>query len=101
MWLGDRSLAAEMTSDDLAQVCEDNPTINTASGPVDVTEACPILADYNDTGLLDSPGGWLFNIWWQQRRRRHVLEHPLRRQRAADDAEHAQPEQPGDDRGAR
>ncbi|HET6830853.1 MAG TPA: penicillin acylase family protein [Solirubrobacterales bacterium] len=66
MWLADRSLAAELTSDSLAQVCTDNPTIATPSGNVDVTEACPILAAYNDTGLLDSPGGWLFNIWWQE-----------------------------------
>lgn len=60
MWLGDRSLGAELTSGALAQLCNDNPTID----GVDVTEACPILAAYNDTGLLDSPGGWLFNVWW-------------------------------------
>jgi acyl-homoserine-lactone acylase len=65
MWLGDRSLGAELTSDALAEICIDNPTISTPSGNVDVTEACPILTDYNDTGLLDSPGGWLFNIWWR------------------------------------
>ncbi|KAA0275198.1 MAG: acylase [Acidobacteria bacterium] len=61
MWLGDRSLGAELTSDALAQICADNPTID----GVDVTEACPILAAYDDTGKLDSPGGWLFNIWWR------------------------------------
>jgi acyl-homoserine-lactone acylase len=66
MWLGDRSLAAEMAADSLAQICQDNPTISTPSGNVDVTEACPVLADYNQTGLLASPGGWLFNIWWQE-----------------------------------
>ncbi|MEZ5157151.1 MAG: penicillin acylase family protein [Solirubrobacterales bacterium] len=66
MWLGDRSLGAELTSDDLAQICEDNPMIATGSGNVDVSEACPILAGYGDTGLLDSPGGWLFNTWWQK-----------------------------------
>jgi acyl-homoserine-lactone acylase len=65
MWLGDRSLGAELTSDALAEVCTDNPTIVTGSGSVDVTEACPILAAYNNTGKLDSPGGWLFNTWWQ------------------------------------
>jgi len=62
MWLGDRSLGAELTSDALAQICDDNPTID----GVDVTEACPIIAAYDDTGKLDSPGGWLFNIWWQK-----------------------------------
>jgi acyl-homoserine-lactone acylase len=61
MWLGDRSLGAEMTSDSLAQICNDNPMID----GVNVTEACPIIAAYDDTGLLDSPGGWLFYIWWQ------------------------------------
>ncbi len=66
MWLGDRSLGAELTGDGLAQICADNPTIATPSGNVDVTEACPILAGYNDTGLLDSPGGWLFNVWWRE-----------------------------------
>jgi acyl-homoserine-lactone acylase len=64
MWLGDRSLDAELEADALAQICDDNPTIATSAGNVDVTEACPILAAYNKTGLLDSPGGWLFNIWW-------------------------------------
>jgi acyl-homoserine-lactone acylase len=64
MWLGDRSLGAEMTSDALAEICADNPTIMTGSGTVDVTEACPILSAYNDTGKLDSPGGWLFYNWW-------------------------------------
>ena len=64
MWLADRSLGAEMEVDALAQICDDNPTITTPSGNVDVTEACPILHDYNKTGLLDSPGGWLFNTWW-------------------------------------
>jgi len=61
MWLGDRSLAAELTSDSLAQLCYANPSI----GGVDVTEACPIIDAYDDTGKLDSPGGWLFNVWWQ------------------------------------
>jgi len=65
MWLGDRSLGAEMTSDALTQICVDNPTISTPSGDVDVTEACPVLDAYDDTGKLDSPGGWLFNIWWK------------------------------------
>jgi acyl-homoserine-lactone acylase len=62
MWLGDRSLGAELTREGLVNICEDNPTI----GGVDVTEACPILDEYDETGLLDSPGGWLFNIWWQK-----------------------------------
>ncbi|MFN8113253.1 MAG: penicillin acylase family protein [Solirubrobacterales bacterium] len=62
MWLGDRSLGAERTRQGLVNICEDNPTI----GGVDVTEACPILDEYDETGLLDSPGGWLFNIWWQK-----------------------------------
>ena len=65
MWLGDRSLGAELTSDGLAQMCEANPLVTTPGGDVDVSEACPILAAYNDTGKLDSPGGWLFYIWWQ------------------------------------
>ena len=63
MWLGDRSLGAELEADALAEVCDANPTITTSSGNVDVTEACPILHAYNQTGLLDSPGGWLFNVW--------------------------------------
>jgi acyl-homoserine-lactone acylase len=63
MWLGDRSLGAELEADALAEICDANPTIATSAGNVDVTEACPILHDYNKTGLLDSPGGWLFNVW--------------------------------------
>lgn len=61
MWLADRSLGAELTSDGLAQLCRANPVI----GGVDVTEACPIIDAYDDSGRLDSPGGWLFNVWWQ------------------------------------
>lgn len=61
MWLADRSLGAELTSDGLAEICRSNPVI----GGVDVTEACPIIEAYNDSARLDSPGGWLFNVWWQ------------------------------------
>ncbi len=65
MWLGDRSEAAELAAGDLAEVCADNPEIAIGGGKVvDVSEACPILAAYNQTGKLDSPGGWLFNVWY-------------------------------------
>jgi len=64
MWLGDRSYAAEQEADALADICDANPSIATSGGPVDVTEACPILDAYNKTGKLDSPGGWLFYTWW-------------------------------------
>lgn len=61
MWLADRSLGAELTNDGLGQICRANPVID----GVDVTEACPIIEAYDDSGRLNSPGGWLFNVWWQ------------------------------------
>ena len=64
MWFGDRSLGAELTSDALGQICRANPTILGGVG-LDVSEACPIIENYNNTGELDPPGGWLFHVWWQ------------------------------------
>jgi acyl-homoserine-lactone acylase len=67
MWLGDRSLAAELAKDALHQICVDNPRIDIGGGTtVNVTKACPIIAAYNETGKLHSPGGWLFNLWWSE-----------------------------------
>jgi acyl-homoserine-lactone acylase len=60
MWENDRSYLAELVSDQLAELCSANPVIYLPEGPVDVSEACPVLAAYDNTGNLDSKGAWLF-----------------------------------------
>jgi acyl-homoserine-lactone acylase len=60
MWENDRSYLAELVSDQLAALCRANPTVNLPQGSVDVSEACPVLSNYDNTGNLDSKGAWLF-----------------------------------------
>ena len=60
MWENDRSYLAELVSDQLAALCRANPVIDLPQGPVDVSEACPVLSSYDNTGNLDSKGAWLF-----------------------------------------
>jgi acyl-homoserine-lactone acylase len=60
MWENDRSYLAELVSRQLAALCRANPVINLPQGPVDVSEACPVLSSYDNTGNLDSKGAWLF-----------------------------------------
>ncbi len=55
-----RVLGAELTRDDLVAYCQANPTLNGSSGPVDVSGACPVLAAWDLTYNLDSPGAILF-----------------------------------------
>jgi acyl-homoserine-lactone acylase len=55
-----RQYAGELWRDQLVQMCNANPTVITRSGPVDVREACPVLASWDLHDDLDSPGAILF-----------------------------------------
>ena len=55
-----RQYAGELWRDALVQMCEANPTLMGSSGPVDVSEACPILAAWDLHEDLDSSGAILF-----------------------------------------
>ncbi|MBK5233318.1 MAG: penicillin acylase family protein [Thermoleophilia bacterium] len=53
---------AEMIQDPLVAYCNEHPVIDPGDGigPVDVSEACPILAAWNLRDDLDAPGAVLF-----------------------------------------
>ena len=61
MWESDTNYLAQLVSKQLAALCRANPTVAlSGGGSVDISEACPILDAYDDTGNLDSRGAWLF-----------------------------------------
>jgi acyl-homoserine-lactone acylase len=61
MWEGDTNYLAQLVSKPLAALCRAHPTVSlSGGGTVDISEACPILDAFDDTGNLDSPGAWLF-----------------------------------------
>jgi acyl-homoserine-lactone acylase len=56
-----RQYAGELFRDDLVDFCEQHPTLLDSSGnPVDVSEACPVLAAWDLHDDLDSNGAILF-----------------------------------------
>ncbi len=55
-----RVLSAELARDSLVALCQTNSTLVGSSGPVDVSEACPILAAWDEKFDLDSPGAVLW-----------------------------------------
>jgi acyl-homoserine-lactone acylase len=64
MWQNDRNHGAELTAKPLAAACSSNPQVTLIDASiVDISEACPVLASYGQTGNLDDPGAWLFNEW--------------------------------------
>jgi acyl-homoserine-lactone acylase len=71
---GNRQYAAELWRDQLVQVCQSAPGGQLAGtgGPVNVTEACPILASWDLKENLDSEGAILF-----RRFATHALGSPL------------------------
>lgn len=58
--LNARQYLGELWVDDLVSMCESLPGAMGSSGPVDVAEACPILAAWDRTDNLDSRGALLF-----------------------------------------
>ncbi len=60
-WQNNRNHLAQLVSKQLAQLCRDNRSVTLEDGTVvDVSEACPILDAFDQTGNLDSKGAWLF-----------------------------------------
>jgi acyl-homoserine-lactone acylase len=55
-----RQYAAELWRDELVAFCEATPVMVGSSGPVDVSEACPVLENWNRRDDLDAPGAILF-----------------------------------------
>jgi acyl-homoserine-lactone acylase len=55
-----RQMLAELWVDDLVAQCRAQGRMPGSSGPVDVSQACDVLAKYDRTDNLDSPGAVLF-----------------------------------------
>jgi acyl-homoserine-lactone acylase len=55
-----RQYAGELWRDDLANFCESKPVMQGSSGPVNVSEACPVLRRWDLHDNLDSNGAILF-----------------------------------------
>jgi acyl-homoserine-lactone acylase len=55
-----RQYAGELWRDELAAFCEATPVMTGSSGPVDVSEACPVLRAWDLHDDLDSRGAILF-----------------------------------------
>ena len=67
MWENDRNYAAELTAKQLAAACAASPSVTRTDGStVDIAAACPVLANYGQTGNLDDPGAWLFIEWFRR-----------------------------------
>ncbi len=60
MWMSGRSYLGEMWGPDLAALCAASPIGLGSSGLVNISEACPILADWDHSVDLDAPGALLF-----------------------------------------
>jgi acyl-homoserine-lactone acylase len=54
-----RQYAGELWRDDLVKMCQSSPTAPSANGPVDVTAACPVFANWDLHDNLDSKGAVL------------------------------------------
>jgi acyl-homoserine-lactone acylase len=64
LWQRADSLAGVLIKDQLADLCQANPTVVVDGQPVDVSGACPVLRNWDAKGTLDSRGAWLFQVWW-------------------------------------
>lgn len=61
LWENDKNYLAELINSQLATLCAANPSVTIPDGrTVDISEACPVLQNYDMTGNLDSAGAWLF-----------------------------------------
>jgi acyl-homoserine-lactone acylase len=58
-----RHYGGELFAAELAAYCKANPTLQGSSGPVNVSEACPVLERWDRTDNLDSQGAVLFRRW--------------------------------------
>jgi acyl-homoserine-lactone acylase len=60
MVFANRQYAGELWRDELADFCEAKPVMTGSNGPVDVSEACPVLRAWDLHDNLDSNGAILF-----------------------------------------
>ena len=61
-----RNMFGELWAEDLARLCETLGSFPSTSGaPVDVSEACPVIASWQQTNNLDDPGALLFSRFSQ------------------------------------
>jgi acyl-homoserine-lactone acylase len=58
--LGNQHLAGQLLRDDLVDLCEDNPTVDVDGDLVDISAACPVLANWDLAANLNSRGAHLF-----------------------------------------
>jgi acyl-homoserine-lactone acylase len=65
LWQRDDSEAGRLVADQLAALCDANPTVMVDGQPVDVRAACPVFRNWDTRGRLDSKGAWLFEVWWR------------------------------------
>ena len=65
LWERDDSEAGRLVKDQLATLCQANPSIAVDGQPVDVRAACPVFRAWDATARLDSKGAWLFGVWWR------------------------------------
>ena len=66
-WTKFRSLPAERALPGLREICENAVTEDGGIiNGVDVSGACPVLADYGATATLGDKGGWLFQEWFER-----------------------------------
>jgi acyl-homoserine-lactone acylase len=61
-----RQYAGELLRDELVQTCRSSPTMLGSSGPVDVSEACDVLAAWDLHENVDSRGALLFRRFGQR-----------------------------------
>jgi len=64
--LSNRSLTAELLKAELVARCEGSPTVMLDGNRVDLTEACRVLANWNNRLDIDSRGAVLFREWLGQ-----------------------------------
>src|SRR4029079_14678010 len=66
MVFNDRQYAGELWRDAAVQMCRATPVMTGSKGPVDVSEACDVLARWNVRDDLDSRGALLFRRFAQR-----------------------------------
>ena len=96
----DRLYGAELLRDQLVAFCTANPMLTGSGGPVDVSEACPVLDAYDEKVNLDSAGAVLFRRFMSQLGVAAVHD-PVRRRRPDQHPGRARHLRPGGRRGAR
>ena len=58
--LSNQHFAGQVLRDDLVTLCENNPVVDADGSPVDISAACPVLAEWDLASNLDSRGAHLF-----------------------------------------